>query len=256
MPTIKYTPRRAAANHNVSKTSPLKSYLILSLGVTGVFLAIYMILGLFVSVLAPHMPASLEARLGAMFASYGEDAKNAEETARVQALLDSLVPLLEPDDRRLDYTAVVSDAPVVNALALPGGKIVVYSALVDVMEDDQELAFVLGHELGHFHNRDHLKRMGRGLVGISMAILIFGDESGATDFIFQRIQNLENKFSQSQEKAADVFGLDLVQKNTAIPKGLWLLWRKSFKGKKQASSPTISPAIPIPIPPCAPEGKP
>ncbi|MBI9074526.1 MAG: M48 family metallopeptidase [Desulfatibacillum sp.] len=219
MPKIKYIPRYSETNYNISKTSPLKSYFILSFGITAFCLLVYLLLGVTVSFLAPHIPVSLEAKIGSMYESFGEGDRMEDESARLQALLDSLVPLLEPEDRELDYRVVVSESPVVNALALPGGRIVVYSGLLKEIDDEQELTFVLGHELGHFHHRDHLKRLGRGLAGMTLVVTLLGADSGASDFVLQRVQNLESKFSRAQEKDADMFGVELLHKKYGNAKG-------------------------------------
>ena len=44
-----------------------------------------------------------------------------------------------------------------NAVALPGGNIVVFAGLLKEIKSENELAMILGHELGHFAHRDHLR---------------------------------------------------------------------------------------------------
>jgi Zn-dependent protease with chaperone function len=67
---------------------------------------------------------------------------------------------------------VQSDA--VNAMAVPGGKMVVFSGLLDSLSSTNGLMFVLAHEVGHFKNRDHLRLMGRGIVLSILAMLALG----------------------------------------------------------------------------------
>ncbi len=219
MPNIKYTPKYVETNFNVTKTSPIVSYLILSTGITLACVVVYILFGAAVSLIAPHLPVSMETKLGVMFESFWDETIDEEETARLQAMLDTLVPLLDQDDRQLDYRVVVNNSPVVNAIALPGGKIIVFSGLLEEISHDRQIAFVLGHELGHFHSRDHLKRMGRGLGGLVLSMVLFGSESQTANFFLQRIQNVESKFSQAQEKAADLFGLKLLQKQYGSGQG-------------------------------------
>jgi predicted Zn-dependent protease len=98
-----------------------------------------------------------------------------------------------------------------NAFALPGGWIGVTTGLLDEVGSENELAFVLGHEIGHFRNRDHLKGLGRGLalgivlsaVGLS-GVGVAGDLAGLAGGLAQR------SFDREQESEADEFGLAVV----------------------------------------------
>jgi len=98
-----------------------------------------------------------------------------------------------------------------NAYALPGGTIVVTTGLMDVVGDDEiALAFVLGHELGHFVQRDHLRGIGRSIGRTLVWTLIFGG-AGGTDLFSQRAdQLLELGYSRRQESGADEWGVRLV----------------------------------------------
>jgi predicted Zn-dependent protease len=98
----------------------------------------------------------------------------------------------------------------VNALALPGGHIVVFSALVKQAESENELAMVLAHELGHFAHRDHLKRLGRGLGLTVAAMLVFGEDSAISRLMSNLFLVTESSYSRQQEADADRFGLELL----------------------------------------------
>lgn len=59
----------------------------------------------------------------------------------------------------LAYSFKVLNTPDVNALACPGGFIYVYKGLLDYMTSDDELAAVLGHEIGHIEKRHTVHQM-------------------------------------------------------------------------------------------------
>jgi predicted Zn-dependent protease len=104
-----------------------------------------------------------------------------------------------PEDlsRDRDYQLLYIPDETVNALALPGDHVIIYQGLLAEAESENEIMMVLGHELGHFANRDHLRGLGRGIVVQIVASLLFGDAGsiGAASLeTFARSQ-----FSQQQE---------------------------------------------------------
>jgi Zn-dependent protease with chaperone function len=69
-----------------------------------------------------------------------------------------------------------------NALALPGGTIVLTDELIALAEDDDELAAVLAHEVGHIRNRHALRALMQNSVVAGLIIVLTGDASSATSF--------------------------------------------------------------------------
>ena len=63
-----------------------------------------------------------------------------------------------------DWEFVVFDSKELNAFALPGGKVGVYTGLLRLAENDSELAIVMGHEIGHVIARHGAERMSEGMV--------------------------------------------------------------------------------------------
>ncbi len=77
--------------------------------------------------------------------------------ARVQKILESLIPVVDRKD--VVYTIRVIDEDKINAVSLPGGYIYVFKGLMDKVENDDQLAGVIAHELGHITARHGIKRM-------------------------------------------------------------------------------------------------
>jgi predicted Zn-dependent protease len=97
----------------------------------------------------------------------------------------------------------------INAFAVPGGSIVIMKELVEVLSTENALALVLGHEYGHFQNRDHLRGIGRGL-GAAFALSLFGLDGIIVDFSDLGTNIFLRNFGREQERAADTIGLGLV----------------------------------------------
>lgn len=87
---------------------------------------------------------------------------------RVTAIGEKIVAVSDRKD--LKYTFKVLNSDEINALALPGGFVYIFKGLVDYMPSDDELAGVIGHEVGHIVKRHTVKQIEQNL----MMSLIFG----------------------------------------------------------------------------------
>lgn len=101
----------------------------------------------------------------------------------------------------------VVESDIENAFALPGGTIVVTTELLKNVKDDNELYFVLGHELGHYINKDHLKRFGNSIVLIALNLILPSDLNFLTD---TTLQLNTYSYSKEQEIKADESALSLM----------------------------------------------
>jgi Zn-dependent protease with chaperone function len=89
--------------------------------------------------------------------------------------------------------------------------VVLTSGLLERVRSENELAFVLGHELGHFRHRDHLRGLGRELaLGVVLAGLGLSGAGPAGDLAGLAARLAERGFDRDQERAADAFGLELL----------------------------------------------
>jgi Zn-dependent protease with chaperone function len=190
---------------NVTDRSPVMELLLLLSGALGIILAVYFLLGFLVDYSVQYLSPEKEQALAKRFQSSWEDHLE-KETAKVQTLLDNL----QSDCARLPYNtkAYVIDQKIINAGALPGGTILVFSGLLDEMQSENELAFVLAHELGHVKNKDHLKGLGRGVILLVLSNLILGPDNALNDIILGSLDIANSKFSREQESEADEFALN------------------------------------------------
>ena len=186
--------------NNVSPEHPLAELATLVLGIALIGLAVLAAAGLAVEGAVRWLPASVEQR--AFPSLVDGEARSAE--------LDALLRRLARHWPEHDYALRVGvvDASVPNAFALPGGQLLVTSALLEQARSENELAFVLAHELGHVAGRDPLRALGRGLL-VSLTLAAFGAAEGAS-VAASAAQLGERSFSREQESAADRFALALV----------------------------------------------
>ena len=115
--------------------------------------------------------------------------------------------------------SVIEDE-IVNAFALPGGRIVVYSALLDEINTYPELAALLSHEFIHINNRHSTKSIFRKLGSKIFLSLLFANIGAVTNVFIEQADNLRSlTYSRKLEKEADMEGLAILVKRGIDPRG-------------------------------------
>jgi predicted Zn-dependent protease len=205
---VKFTPKHIDENVNVSKTHPLAELAWLVGGMLLLVLVFYLVLGVTADLAVAKIPIKAEAWLGEYFVDSFEVYEDEALQRRLQTLLDDLPA--ESPLHQYTFTVQLVKNKEVNALALPGGHVVVFSGLLEQADSENELAMVLAHELGHFAHRDHLKRLGRGLGLTVAAMMVFGEDSAISRLVSNLFLVTESSYSRQQEADADRFGLELL----------------------------------------------
>lgn len=181
----------------------------------GAFLVVVWLLNLFVNGLIGMIPPEAERQLGRLIVPVLEaEADDSATQDQLNDLLDRLEAELPPEQANAhEYRLLYIPDETVNAAAVPGDVILVYQGLLAEMESENELMMVLGHELGHFAHRDHLRGLGREIT-LQLAIAIFFGDASALQSLSGRIINQVGsaRFSQAQETQADEFGLTLLDR--------------------------------------------
>ena len=197
--------------------------------------------------LAPLVPESFERRIGEVAERqvkmvFGEKVCSNPEG---QAAFTKLVNTLR-DAAGLD-TSVQSNvlhSEIPNALALPGGKMVLFDALLAKANNADEIAGVIAHELGHLKHRDNM----RGLIyngGTSFLIgLLFGDITGSSAVIFASRTLVTSSYSREAETGADTFSIEIMQKLGRPPKAMGELMLR-VTGKEGGKGLTIISTHPL-----------
>jgi Zn-dependent protease with chaperone function len=164
--------------------------------------------------LAPMVPLSLERRLGDAAAAQIKTIFGGKtcSAATGQMAFDRLVGRLrEAADLDPSVVSSVVATPVPNAIALPGGQMLLFSGLLDKAENPDEIAGVLAHELGHLKHRDNLRNLIHDGSTSFLIGLLFGDVTGSSAVIFATRTLMSSSYSRDVEQSADTFAMDLMQ---------------------------------------------
>jgi len=138
---------------------------------------------------------------------------------KTNILVQVLVSTVEP----VPYTfrIAIVDKPILNALALPGGYIVVFRGLLESTETPEEFAGVLAHEIQHVLQRHGMRLLVQNMtLGLIISALT-GDVSGIMAFVFEGAHVLQSlSYSRSAEEEADREGMALLLAAGINPKGM------------------------------------
>jgi predicted Zn-dependent protease len=224
---VRFDPSLPDDEVNVSQTHPLREAAVLVIGILGVGAGLFVLIALTIDLIVLWIPRSFEARLSGEWVAEAvaqEGEAPDPRTGEVQALLDRLAG--HWPESPYAFHVLVSEETSPNAMALPGGVLIVTAGLLAAVESENELAFVLGHELGHFRNRDHLRGIGRGTAfGLVMALLGIGGD-GAAQLAALAGDLTARSFGRDQEGDADRFGLELVQAEYGHVGSTWQFFEK------------------------------
>lgn len=206
---MKYTPRLPKSNVNVTPTSMLREFFVLTLSLAAIIVTVYLLLGFAVDLIVPRISTDLETKMSELFIR-SLDAEDVD--SKWGGYVQSLVEDLQKRCTKLPYPfkVHVRKTSSINALALPGGHIIVFTELLEKITSENELAFVFAHEMGHYANRDHLRGVGRAFVFITISTFLFGTDSNISQMLAHALNITELSFSRKQETRADEFALELL----------------------------------------------
>jgi len=221
---MKFVPRQPKEGINVSDTHPLVEASTLIVGLSAIFIIIALALIFMIEVALYFVSAEDEAALfdGWLPEDLVTVSPGDERLLETQNLVDRLAR--HWPESPYQFRVEIDDSEQANAMAFPGGLIIVTRGLLDQVESENELAFVLGHELGHFQNRDHLRGLGRGVV---LSIFFAAATGGDVTRIGIKIADLTVRgFGRKQESGADEFGMLVVNEEYGHVNESWRLFER------------------------------
>jgi predicted Zn-dependent protease len=164
------------------------------------------------------------------------------------SILDNLPPTLRPSPqpeqeealnaiaRRLLSTSPnqpykirvhISPHPLVNAVALPGGPVLVFQGLLNLAETPEELAGVVAHEIQHVLLRHSTRGILRGMASSILLTLISGDVNGSMSAVLEVAGGLEGlAHSRKMERQADRKAMDMILSANIDPQGMIRMFEK------------------------------
>lgn len=163
----------------------------------------------------------------------GKIARATEEFLREQGLAEDI------QNYKWEFN-LVEDDKTVNAWCMPGGKVVVYTGILPLTQNETGLAVVLGHEVAHAVAKHGNERMSQGMLaqfgGVALSVALSTQPTAVTDLFLQAYGvgaqvGFLLPYSRVQEAEADRIGLTLMAKAGYDPREAVPFWKRmSEKG--------------------------
>jgi predicted Zn-dependent protease len=176
------------------------------------------------------------------------------QLARVTTIARRIVsatPTFRPDAAGWNWQFNVQKTKDLNAYCMPGGRIMVYSGLIDTLDlSDAELATVIAHEVAHAlreHTRERVSRAYAQQLVLSGAAAVTGVSEGTAN-IANMIGEVtfQLPFSREQESEADQIGLELMARAGYDPRAALTLWNKMSAASNSGGQPKFLSTHPAP----------
>lgn len=159
--------------------------------------------------------------------------------AKLVANVDRLAKHGEPIPYPFEFH-LLADEKMINAFALPGGQIFITAALYKALKNEDQLAGVLGHEVGHVVAKHSNEQMGKSAflrsIGTGIAVALGGDSGLGTQQIASVVnQTLTTRYGRQDEYESDEIGAWLMLLAGYDPQeilGVLEILRDSAKGPR------------------------
>lgn len=167
---------------------------------------------------AALIPIDVEIKMGEGIAANVSEGSLVNDSATYYANL--FLNQLEKEDT-YPISIEVLESKDINAIAAPGGKIIIYSAILEKMTSAEELAALLGHELTHINQRHSLKSICRALASNIVLSAMLGNAGGISSSILSQVDQFKSlNYSRELETEADLQGLHWMLANNINPNGM------------------------------------
>ena len=212
-------------NVNVSKTSDIKEFLILTGGIILIICGIFFMSDLAMQVFLNNISYETQVKIeNSLNPIKNTDKKYNEKDLKKIAELEKIQEKIKSKDEDLKnfrkLKIGISKDKEINAYIYPNGEIYFTEGILKELSTEDQKAFILAHEIAHYKNRDHLKSIGRSILAITVISLMGMGNSEHISKIMYSIYDINNlKYSRNQEIDADMYANKIVKEIYGTNKG-------------------------------------
>jgi len=164
------------------------------------------------------IPVSLDVKLGNLF--MGKYAQSIKIDSAKTSLLNEFGKKMILNNK-IDLNFIVIKSDTINAFALPNGNIIVFTGLLEKIDNYEVLAALLSHEISHVNKRHSMQILCKSFIGYGFISVLTTDISGLAAVIIENSGRLGDlSYSRDMEQEADNQGMILLEENNINPAGM------------------------------------
>ncbi|MFN7736304.1 MAG: M48 family metallopeptidase [Pirellula sp.] len=178
------------------------------------------------------VPISMDEKIGSMAMQTIEKEKKLAADHPATKFVTEIVDRLKPHAAipAMNFKVIVIESSEVNAFALPGGQMVVYTGLLKKAETGEQVAGVLAHEMSHATLRHGLQRVSQSLGIVAAIQFLVGDAGGLLALGSQAAQtSILTSYSRQSETEADLEGARMLHETGLDPESISAFFDKLKK---------------------------
>lgn len=168
--------------------------------------------------------------------------KNTIASKKVQEIGERIAKIANQKDYKWEFNLIQNDAK--NAFCLPGGKVVVYTGILEAAKNDDQLATVMSHEIAHALARHGAERMSSSMISNGLNVLgnvvLSANGAGQYSNAFNLAYGVGSQYGvllpygRLQESEADEIGIHLMYEAGYDINEALNFWKNMSKGKKES----------------------
>jgi len=160
-----------------------------------------------------------------------------QQVERLRNIARALIPhslRFNKEAERWRWEVNLISSKTVNAFCMPGGKIAFFTGILDQLQlTDDEVAVIMGHEIGHAlleHGRARMSEQVLKSVGISVAAAVFNLGQLSAELLAQAANlAVSLPYARKQESDSDLVGMELAARAGYDPRAAAVVWHKMAK---------------------------
>jgi len=205
-------------NVNITEPNPLKDLVQIGINIiliiAGIYGFIYFSSGIVLNSLSPEKQVAVENLISPSLKTEVIQISETEQQ-RLNNIKNNILKI-DPDfpkTSNLDIKIIKED--MLNALCYPNGNIYITSSFYKELKTDEELTFVIAHEMAHYRHKDHLLNLRRGLSnGVVLILLSIAnpDNNNVAAVVEDGLNITDLKFSRGVEEKADKYAIAVMNK--------------------------------------------
>ena len=206
-----------ADNINVTEKNPLGELFKILTGLAVTLVSVYLFVFIVSGIVLTNLPADKRSNIEEYLTKTNKQIPvelSKKDKSRIERVKHNILKADKnfPKSAKLEINVVKSKD--INAFSYPNGNIDITEPLFKELKTDEELTFILAHEMGHYKHKDHLMHLRRNIANGTTIILfsIFNPNGNINTVASSGLELSDLSFSRQDETNADKYAIEMMNK--------------------------------------------